>query len=46
MEKDLGQVQRKNAYEVERIHKEHQQELQVVSSKHVFELEDLKLLTN
>lgn len=46
MEKDLGQVQRKNANEVERIHKEHQQELQAVSSKHLSELEDLKLLTN
>ena len=35
---------RKNANEVERIHKEHQEELQAVNSKHVAELEDLKLL--
>ena len=45
MEKYLEQVQRMNANEVERIHKEHQQELQAVNSKHVAELEDLKLLT-
>ena len=45
MEKYLEQVQGMNANDVKRIHKEHQKELQAVNSKHVAELEDLKLLT-
>ena len=45
MKKYLEQVQRMNANEVERIHKEHQKELQAVIAKHVAEFEDLKMLT-
>ena len=45
MEKYLQQLQRMNANEVERMHKEQQGELQAVNSKHVAELAELKLLT-
>lgn len=44
MEKYLQEVQRMNAKEVERMNKEQQEELQAVKSKHVAELENVKLL--
>ena len=46
LEENLDQAQKFNAIEVERLHTEHQEELQAVNSKHLAELENLKQLMN
>lgn len=44
LEESLREVQKLNATEVERLQTDHEEELQAVNSKHVAELENLKLL--
>ena len=46
LEKNLDQAQKFNAIGAERLHTEHQEELQAVNSKHLAELENLKQLMN
>ena len=46
LEENLRELQGVNASEVEKLQTEHEEELQVVNSKHVAELENLKQLMN
>ena len=46
LEENLREVQRMNASKVEKLQTEHEEELQAVHSKHVAELENLKLSMN